>query len=84
MRRRPPPLLDSLPAELVDPRLWPLCARWDSKTPQPCSCWWVQKQTEFLESGGQWPGGESRELTDLLDVVRGPYECRQPWDPSAI
>lgn len=82
VRRRPPPLLDSLPAELVDPRLWPLCPRWDGGV-QPCSCWWAKRQGEFLEAGGEWPGGEQRELTDLLEM-QDRHPCREPWDESRI
>ena len=54
MRRRPPPLEASLPAELVDPQLWPLCPRFDGGT-QPC-VWWSARQSEYLDAGGDWPG----------------------------
>ena len=34
-------------------------------------------------AGGEWPGGEQFELTDLLEML-DLHPCRQPWDPSKI
>ena len=82
MRRRPPKVDGSLPAELADPALWPLCPRFDGGE-QPCTCWWAARQSEFLEAGGEWPGGERRELTDLLEMLDR-FPCREPWDGSKI
>jgi hypothetical protein len=82
MRRRPPPLGGLLPAELTDSRLWPLCPRFDGGE-QRCVCWWAGRQCEFLESGGEWPGGEHRELTDLLEMLDR-FPCREPWSDSQI
>ncbi len=83
MRRRLPDVAGLLPTELIDPALWPQCPRYDGGT-QPCSCWWAQRQNEYLVAGGEWPGGESREMTDLLAVICGPFECREPFDGSGI
>ena len=62
VRRRPRALIGSLPAELVDPTLWPLCPRFDGGE-QRCVCWWARRQDEYIKGGGEWPGGPGRELT---------------------
>ena len=82
MRRRPPPPLGSLPPELVDPALWPLCPRWDGGE-QRCVCWWARRQDAYIKGGGEWPGGPGRELTDLLEMMDR-HPCREPFDGSQI
>ena len=71
-----------LPAELTDPDLWPRCPTYNGDE-QACSCWWAEAQREFLAEGGQWPGGPARELGDLIEIQTR-FECREPWNESAI
>ena len=82
MRRRQPDVIGTLPAELVDPQLFALCPRFDGGE-QRCVCWWAKRQAEYLEAGGEWPGGEGRELTDLLEMQRR-HPCREPFDGTLI
>ena len=82
MRRRRADVIGSLPAELTDPALWPQCARWDGAETQACVCWWAA-QAAFLDAGGEWPGGEGRELTDFLEMQRR-HPCREPFDGSTV
>lgn len=72
----------SVPTELIDPRLWPQCLRFDGGS-QPCSCWCADQRQAWADSGNEWPGGPPQELSDLIDL-HNRYECREPFDPSKI
>ena len=79
MRRRPPMVPDSRPAELLDAASWPLCARWDGGS-QPCCCWFAAQQQEWIDAGNEWPGND---LADLLKVFRV-HQCAAPFDGSQL
>jgi hypothetical protein len=77
MRRRKPGIGKGVPAELVDPRLWPQCRRWDGGT-QPCSCWCSDRRREWTNAGGEARAfADSGELWDR-------YPCNKPIDWSQI
>jgi hypothetical protein len=74
MRRRPQ-TVDGIPAELVDPELWPRCKRFDGGE-QPCSCWCAERRREWVDAGGTEPG----EPFALYDQ----HPCNAPVDWSKI
>lgn len=83
MRRRKVVNAGDVPAEIVEPSLWPTCARWDRPTEQPCSCWAAERQHEWLNAGNRWPGGDERELIELFKLF-DTHPCRKPFDESII
>jgi hypothetical protein len=82
VRLKPRVPTGTLPPELVDPSLWPLCPTYTGDQPH-CVCWWAKRQSEFLAAGGEWPSGERCELADLIDM-HSRFPCREPFDGSQI
>jgi hypothetical protein len=73
---------DAAPAELMDPRRWARCERWDGGD-QPCLCWFSEAQQKFVDDGNEWPGGETQMFADYVKVQRD-HKCERPFDWSVI
>lgn len=54
LRRKPLALSGIMPVDLVDSRLWPVCAEAGSVS-QPCACRWSVRQRAWMDAGNCGP-----------------------------